>query len=82
MLMLHRLPVLAVYDLPSALHPPSEMSLEIPFIESSFLFYATYHEGRIAEICEFTREEWDAPHQSTLTVLTKDVFKDPYICKT
>ncbi|GKA48001.1 hypothetical protein Tco_0740959 [Tanacetum coccineum] len=29
-------------------------------------YYATYPEGGIAENCEFTREEWDAPHQPTL----------------
>ncbi|GKG56951.1 hypothetical protein Tco_0582302 [Tanacetum coccineum] len=39
-------------------------------------YYATYHECGIAGNCEFTREEWDAPHQPTLTVLTKEVFND------
>ncbi|GJR02036.1 putative ribonuclease H-like domain-containing protein [Tanacetum coccineum] len=32
--------------------------------------------------CEFIREEWDAPHQPTLIILTKEVFKDPAVCKT
>ncbi|GKA28060.1 integrase, catalytic region, zinc finger, CCHC-type containing protein [Tanacetum coccineum] len=45
-------------------------------------YYATYPEGGIARNCEFTREEWDAPHQHTLKVLTKEVFKDPSVCKT
>ncbi|GKE20001.1 hypothetical protein Tco_1431513, partial [Tanacetum coccineum] len=45
-------------------------------------YYATYPEGGIAGNCEFTREEWDAPHQPTLKVLTKEVFKDPSVCKT
>ncbi|GJU71247.1 hypothetical protein Tco_1262652 [Tanacetum coccineum] len=40
-------------------------------------YYATYPKGGIAGNCEFTRKEWDAPHQPTLTVLTKEVFKDP-----
>ncbi|GJR22053.1 hypothetical protein Tco_0970580 [Tanacetum coccineum] len=45
-------------------------------------YYATYSEGGIAGNCEFSHEEWDAPHQPTLTILTKEVFKDPSICKT
>ncbi|GKF04763.1 hypothetical protein Tco_0035431, partial [Tanacetum coccineum] len=45
-------------------------------------YYATYPEGGIAENCEFTREEWDAPHQPTLMVLTKEFFKDHSLCKT
>nr|GEW28067.1 dual specificity protein phosphatase 1-like [Tanacetum cinerariifolium] len=44
-------------------------------------YYATYPEGGIAGNCEFSRE-WDAPHQPTLTILTKEVFKDPSVCKT
>ncbi|GJZ49889.1 hypothetical protein Tco_0604079, partial [Tanacetum coccineum] len=32
--------------------------------------------------CKFKREEWDAPHQPTLTILTKEVFKEPFVCKT
>ncbi|GJT03210.1 hypothetical protein Tco_0824379 [Tanacetum coccineum] len=43
---------------------------------SSGPYYATYPEGGITENYEFTREEWDAPHQPTLTVLTKEVFND------
>nr|GEU86630.1 hypothetical protein [Tanacetum cinerariifolium] len=31
---------------------------------------------------KFSRKEWDAPHQPTLKVLTKKVFKDPAVCKT
>nr|GEV12635.1 hypothetical protein [Tanacetum cinerariifolium] len=45
-------------------------------------YYATYPEGGIAGSCEFTRKEWDAPHQPNLAILTKEVFKDPSICKT
>nr|GEZ30641.1 hypothetical protein [Tanacetum cinerariifolium] len=45
-------------------------------------FYAIYPEGGIVENYEFTREEWVAPHQPTLMVLTKEVFKDPSVCKT
>ncbi|GJW16333.1 hypothetical protein Tco_0020466 [Tanacetum coccineum] len=44
-------------------------------------YYATYPEGGVAGNCEFTREEWDAPYRPTFGVLTKDVFKDPTICK-
>ncbi|GKF40488.1 hypothetical protein Tco_0120549, partial [Tanacetum coccineum] len=45
-------------------------------------YYATYLEDGITENCEYTREEWDAPHQPTMTVLTKEVFKDPFVYKT
>nr|GEZ67511.1 hypothetical protein [Tanacetum cinerariifolium] len=45
-------------------------------------YYATYPEGGIAGNCELSREEWDAPHQPTLTILIKEVFKDPSVCKT
>ncbi|GJW39046.1 hypothetical protein Tco_0064891 [Tanacetum coccineum] len=31
---------------------------------------------------EFTREEWDAPYRLAFGVLTKEVFKDPIVCKT
>ncbi|GJW87705.1 hypothetical protein Tco_0163045 [Tanacetum coccineum] len=30
----------------------------------------------------FTLEEWDAPYRPTFRVLTKEVFKDPAVCKT
>ncbi|GJY70315.1 hypothetical protein Tco_0474018 [Tanacetum coccineum] len=45
-------------------------------------YYATYPEGGVTRNCEFTREEWDAPCRPTFGVLTKEVFKDPAICKT
>ncbi|GKE43590.1 hypothetical protein Tco_1470874 [Tanacetum coccineum] len=45
-------------------------------------YYATYPEGGIAKNYEFSCEEWDAPHHPTLTILTKEVFKDPSVCKT
>ncbi|GJY45788.1 hypothetical protein Tco_0434851 [Tanacetum coccineum] len=46
------------------------------------LYYATYPEGSVAENYKFSREEWDDPHQPTLTIMTKEVFKDPSVCKT
>ncbi|GKD59315.1 hypothetical protein Tco_1296824, partial [Tanacetum coccineum] len=45
-------------------------------------YYATFPKGGIARNCEFTCEEWDAPHQPTLMVLTKEFFKDHSLCKT
>ncbi|GJV51128.1 hypothetical protein Tco_1446869 [Tanacetum coccineum] len=45
-------------------------------------YYATYPEDGVAGNCEFTREEWDAPYRPTFEVLTKEVFKDPAVCKT
>ncbi|GKB92575.1 hypothetical protein Tco_0964847 [Tanacetum coccineum] len=45
-------------------------------------YYATYPQDDVAENCEFTREEWDAPYRPTFGVLTKEVFKDPTVCKT
>ncbi|GJY03196.1 hypothetical protein Tco_0361348 [Tanacetum coccineum] len=43
--------------------------------------YATYPEGGVSGNCKFTREEWDAPYRPTFGV-TKEVFKDPVVCKT
>ncbi|GJT35356.1 reverse transcriptase domain-containing protein [Tanacetum coccineum] len=45
-------------------------------------YYATYPKDGVARNCEFTREVWDAPYWPTFRVLTKEVFKDPSICKT
>ncbi|GKD19446.1 hypothetical protein Tco_1208604 [Tanacetum coccineum] len=45
-------------------------------------YYATYPKGGIAGNSKFTREEWDAPYRPTFGVLTKEVFKDPAVCKT
>ncbi|GJW76062.1 hypothetical protein Tco_0137744 [Tanacetum coccineum] len=45
-------------------------------------YYATYPEDGVAGNYEFTREEWDAPYRPTFRVLTKEVFKDPDVCKT
>ncbi|GJY29770.1 hypothetical protein Tco_0405537 [Tanacetum coccineum] len=45
-------------------------------------YYATYPEGGVAGNYEFSHEEYDAPHQPTLTILTKEVFKDPSVCMT
>ncbi|GKD05661.1 hypothetical protein Tco_1180635, partial [Tanacetum coccineum] len=44
-------------------------------------YYATYPEGGVAGNCEFTRKEWDTPYRPTFVVLTKEVFKDPIVCK-
>ncbi|GKG19510.1 hypothetical protein Tco_0376609, partial [Tanacetum coccineum] len=51
-----------------------------PFSASPY--YATYPEGGVAGNYEFTREEWDALYRPTFRVLTKEVFKDPAVCKT
>nr|GEV52404.1 hypothetical protein [Tanacetum cinerariifolium] len=51
-----------------------------PFSASPY--YATYPEDGVTGNCEFTREEWDAPYRPTFEVLTKEVFKDPAVCKT
>nr|GEW08593.1 hypothetical protein [Tanacetum cinerariifolium] len=37
--------------------------------------------GGVVGNCEFTREEWDAPYRPNFRVLTKEVFKDPTVCK-
>ncbi|GJR32800.1 hypothetical protein Tco_1109032 [Tanacetum coccineum] len=60
---------------------------ECYYYETSFLsllvpYCATYPEGGWLGICEFTREEWDAPYRPTFGVLTKEAFKDPAVCKT
>ncbi|GKE76232.1 hypothetical protein Tco_1542352 [Tanacetum coccineum] len=52
------------------------------FLFSAGPYYATYPEGGVAGNCEFTREEWDAPYQPTFWVSTKEIFKDPAVCKT
>ncbi|GKG55744.1 hypothetical protein Tco_0574638, partial [Tanacetum coccineum] len=52
----------------------------IPF--STGPYYATYPKDGVAGNCEFIREGWDAPYQPTFRVLTKEVFKDPVVCKT
>nr|GEX26040.1 reverse transcriptase domain-containing protein [Tanacetum cinerariifolium] len=45
-------------------------------------YYATYPLDGVARNCEFSQEEWDAPYRPTFEVLTKEVFKDPAVCKT
>ncbi|GKB05238.1 hypothetical protein Tco_0833433 [Tanacetum coccineum] len=74
-------------DRPPDLLPHLGMFLVMLFIRTSSLFsagpyYATYPEGGVARNCEFTQEEWDALYRPTFGVLTKEVFKDPTICKT
>ncbi|GKA29253.1 hypothetical protein Tco_0715498 [Tanacetum coccineum] len=44
-------------------------------------YYATYPQDGVAGNYEFTREEWDASYRSTFRILTKEVFKDPAVCK-
>ncbi|GJU83173.1 hypothetical protein Tco_1285538 [Tanacetum coccineum] len=48
---------------------------------SAIPYYATYPKGGIAGNSEFTRKEWDAPYRPNFRVLTKEVFKDPAVCK-
>ncbi|GJZ85992.1 hypothetical protein Tco_0657602, partial [Tanacetum coccineum] len=46
-------------------------------------YYATYSTNDVvAGSYGVSREEWDGPHQPTLTILTKEIFKDPSVCKT
>ncbi|GKB29748.1 hypothetical protein Tco_0869149, partial [Tanacetum coccineum] len=46
-------------------------------------YYATYPEdGVVGGSYEVSRKEWDGPHHPTLTILTKEIFKDLSICKT
>ncbi|GJW68850.1 hypothetical protein Tco_0123274 [Tanacetum coccineum] len=43
-------------------------------------YYATYpKDGVVASSYEVSCEEWNGPHQPTLTVLTKEIFKDPHV---
>ncbi|GJR40836.1 hypothetical protein Tco_1216520 [Tanacetum coccineum] len=72
----------------SSSHAPSFRDVSGDAIHADFFpffagpYYATYPEGGVVGNCEFTREEWDAPYRPTFGVLTKEVFKDPTICKT
>ncbi|GKC93596.1 hypothetical protein Tco_1159038 [Tanacetum coccineum] len=73
---------------PSSGPAPSFRDVSINAIHADFFpfsaspYYATYPEGGIAGNCEFTRKEWDAPYRPTFGVLTKEVFKEPVVCKT
>nr|GEW79723.1 probable serine/threonine-protein kinase WNK11 [Tanacetum cinerariifolium] len=51
-----------------------------PFFAGSY--YAIYPPDGFAGNCEFTRKEWDTLYHPTFGVLTKEVFKDPSVCKT
>ncbi|GJZ53442.1 hypothetical protein Tco_0608327 [Tanacetum coccineum] len=44
-------------------------------------YYATYPQDGVARNYKFTNEEWDALYWPTFGVLTKEVFKDPAVCK-
>ncbi|GKC38564.1 hypothetical protein Tco_1050948 [Tanacetum coccineum] len=50
-----------------------------PFSTSPY--YTTYPQDGVAGNYEFTCEEWDTPYRPTFGVLTKEVFKDPTVCK-
>ncbi|GJU86530.1 60S ribosomal protein L11 [Tanacetum coccineum] len=41
-----------------------------------------FQDGVVAGSYEVSREEWDGPYQPTLSILTKEVFKDSHVCKT
>ncbi|GKE49877.1 hypothetical protein Tco_1481135 [Tanacetum coccineum] len=44
-------------------------------------YYTTYPQDGVAGNYEFTCEEWDTSYRPTFGVLTKEVFKDPTVCK-
>ncbi|GJU95093.1 hypothetical protein Tco_1319849 [Tanacetum coccineum] len=73
---------------PSSEPAPSFMDFSGDCIHTDFFpfsvgpYYATCPEDGVAGNCEFTREEWDAPHRPTFGLLTKEVFKDLGVCKT
>nr|GEU85332.1 hypothetical protein [Tanacetum cinerariifolium] len=52
-------------------------------VTASTLFgaYSFSQRGGVVKNYEFSLEEWDAPHQPTLTILNKEVFKDPTMYK-
>nr|GEY27363.1 hypothetical protein [Tanacetum cinerariifolium]GEZ73769.1 hypothetical protein [Tanacetum cinerariifolium] len=77
----------------AAMIPPRETKMGAPDVfndvihKDIFLFfvgpyYATYPKDGVSGNYEFTQEEWDASYRPTFGVLTKEVFKDPVICKT
>nr|GEW20997.1 hypothetical protein [Tanacetum cinerariifolium] len=43
--------------------------------------YSFSQRGGVVKNYEFCLKEWDAPHQPTLTILNKEVFKDPTVYK-
>ncbi|GJV27672.1 hypothetical protein Tco_1384120 [Tanacetum coccineum] len=46
-------------------------------------YYATYpKDGVVIDSYEVSHEEWDGLHQPTSSIMTKEVFKDPNVCKT
>nr|GEZ43543.1 hypothetical protein [Tanacetum cinerariifolium] len=73
---------------PSSGPAPSFMDVSCDVIHTDFFpfsagpYYATYLEDDVAGNCEFTQEEWDSPYRPSFGVLTKEVFKDPAVCKT
>ncbi|GJZ55015.1 reverse transcriptase domain-containing protein [Tanacetum coccineum] len=73
---------------PSSILAPSFRDVSGDVIHTDFFpfstspYYATYPEDGVAENCEFTQEEWDAPYRPTFGVLMKEVFRDLAICKT
>ncbi|GJX59800.1 dual specificity protein phosphatase 1-like protein [Tanacetum coccineum] len=73
---------------PSSSPVPSFQDLSRDAIHRDFFpfspdpYYALYPKGGVAGSCEFSRGKWDTPHQPTLNVLNKKVFKDHVVCKT
>ncbi|GKC83879.1 hypothetical protein Tco_1139596, partial [Tanacetum coccineum] len=73
---------------PSFVSDPSFRGLSVDAIHRDFFpfspgpYYAAYPADGVVGNCKFSHEEWDAPHQPTLKVLTKEVFKYPAVCKT
>nr|GEU70804.1 hypothetical protein [Tanacetum cinerariifolium] len=52
-----------------------------PFVPGPY--YVAYHEDDVvAGSYEVSREQWEGPHEPILSILTKEMFKDPNICKT
>ncbi|GJR52527.1 hypothetical protein Tco_1403048 [Tanacetum coccineum] len=46
-------------------------------------YYAEYLEDdMIAGSYEISHEQWEGPHEPILSVLSKEMFKDPQVCKT
>ncbi|GJW83958.1 hypothetical protein Tco_0157103 [Tanacetum coccineum] len=51
-------------------------------VDCSQAFTGPVSDGVVISSYEVSREEWGGPHKPTLSILTKEVFKDPNVCKT
>nr|GEW53915.1 hypothetical protein [Tanacetum cinerariifolium] len=52
-----------------------------PFVPGPY--YVAYHEDDVvAGSYEVSREQWEGPHEPIPSILTKEMFKDPNVCKT